>query len=49
MSRQILEQITTEDLFTTRRSNLEIFISCTTQGNATYIGQLQAGDGDSVT
>ena len=50
MSRQILEQITAEELFDTRRFNPNIFISCTKlKGNTTYIGQLQAGDGDGVT
>ena len=50
MSRQILEQITAEELFDTRSFNPNIFISCTKiKGNTTYIGQLQAGDGDGVT
>ncbi len=50
MSRQILEQIATEELFNTRCCNPEIFISCAKRkGNATYIRQLQAGNGDRVT
>ena len=38
MSRQILEQITAEELLNTRRFDPKIFISCTKlKGNATYI------------
>ena len=42
MSKQILEQITAEESFNTRRFDLKIFISCTKlKGNATYIEQLR--------
>ena len=50
MSRQILKQITAEELFNTRGFSLKIFISCAKlKVNTTYIGQLQAGNGDRVT